>query len=397
MNIYQDALGIKETLVSHRRYLHRIPELGLHLPQTSAYVEEKLKEMGYEPERVGESGLVAVAGKKEGRCFLIRGDMDALPVEEESGVEFSSTNGRMHACGHDCHISSMLGAAQLLKMHEDEIEGQVKLVFQPGEETMEGGEMMVKAGILRDPDVDAALGIHIFTNMNYPAGTVMMMGAEGLFAAIDWFNIHISGQGSHGAQPNCGVDPINVMAHIIIALQAINARELDPTDNLVLTIGHAKSGNIANVIPGDALLSGTIRTVKNETRFEVKKRVEAIVKNTAAAFRAEASVEWGCGCPVLNNDKTTHDNIKRYLRNLEGLDVIDFSESGPAYRTMISEDYAYISSEVPSTYLLISGGKAEDGYCYPQHHPKALFNEDAIPVSAAVYAHAAIEWLKEHK
>ncbi|MBR6736497.1 MAG: amidohydrolase, partial [Oscillospiraceae bacterium] len=384
-------------LVSHRRYLHRIPELGLHLPQTSAYVEEKLKEMGYEPERVGESGLVAVAGKKEGRCFLIRGDMDALPVEEESGVEFSSTNGRMHACGHDCHISSMLGAAQLLKMHEDEIEGQVKLVFQPGEETMEGGEMMVKAGILRDPDVDAALGIHIFTNMNYPAGTVMMMGAEGLFAAIDWFNIHISGQGSHGAQPNCGVDPINVMAHIKIALQAINARELDPTDNLVLTIGHAKSGNIANVIPGDALLSGTIRTVKNETRFEVKKRVEAIVKNTAAAFRAEASVEWGCGCPVLNNDKTTHDNIKRYLRNLEGLDVIDFSESGPAYRTMISEDYAYISSEVPSTYLLISGGKAEDGYCYPQHHPKALFNEDAIPVSAAVYAHAAIEWLKEHK
>ncbi len=396
MSIYKEALNNIDTFISDRRYLHQIPELGLDLFQTSAYVEKRLREMGYSPERVGNSGIVAVAGKKAGKCFLIRGDMDALPIEEESELEYKSVNGKMHACGHDCHIASMLFAAWLLKQHEDELNGKVKLVFQPAEETMEGAKMMVESGILDNPRVDAALSMHVFANMPFPAGTVAMLGADGIFAAVDWFTVRIKGTGCHGAQPNRGVDPINVMAHILLALQTINSREIDPTDNIVLTIGQAHSGSTSNIVPTEAMMSGTLRTVSNETRAEVKARMEAIVSTIAAAFRAEAFIEWGAGCPVLTNDRKIHEEIKRYLRAADGLKVMDYSENGQAYRTMVSEDFSYISNQVPSTYLLISGGSAEEGFCYPQHHPKAVFSDKAIPVAATVYAHSAIEWLKNN-
>ncbi|MBQ6855824.1 MAG: M20/M25/M40 family metallo-hydrolase, partial [Lachnospiraceae bacterium] len=170
MGMYQEALAMKETIVENRKYLHQNPELGLDLPVTAAFVEEKLKEMGYEPKRIGACGIVAIAGKKEGKCFLIRGDMDALPVEEVADIDFKATNGKMHACGHDCHTANMLAAAKLLKDHEDELEGQVKLMFQPAEETMDGADMMIKGGVLENPKVDAALGAHVFTNMEHPVG-----------------------------------------------------------------------------------------------------------------------------------------------------------------------------------------------------------------------------------
>ena len=299
MSLYHEAEAIRETIIANRRYLHQIPELGLELPQTAAYVEEKLKEMGYEPKRIGSSGVVATIGKGNGKCFLIRADMDALPVVEDADIDFKSTNGNMHACGHDCHAAMLLGAAQLLKAHEDEIEGTVKLMFQPAEETMEGAKMMIEGGILENPHVDAAMGAHVFTSMPMPVGSVALMGAKMRMAGSDWFTIYITGKGCHGAMPNTGVDPLNVMSHIHIALQAINARELDPMDNLVLTVGQMHGGQTSNVIPNEAMMSGTIRTLKNETRATVKARMEAIVASIATAFGAEARVEWGAGCPVL--------------------------------------------------------------------------------------------------
>lgn len=261
MGMYQEALAIKNEIVENRKHFHQNPELGLELPMTAAYVEEKLKEMGYEPKRIGDCGIVAIAGKKEGKCFLIRGDMDALPVEEMADVDYKSTNGKMHACGHDCHTANMLGAAKLLKEHEDEIEGKVKLMFQPAEETMDGAKMMVEGGVLENPKVDAALGAHVFTNMDLPVGTVLMSGTDSKMAAVDWFTIKITGKGCHGAMPNDGIDPLNVMAHIHIALQAINARMMDPSDNIVLTIGQMHGGHTSNVIPSDAEMSGTIRKI----------------------------------------------------------------------------------------------------------------------------------------
>lgn len=398
MSLYHEAQQLKETIIANRHYLHQIPELGLNLPQTADFVEAKLREMGYEPQRIGDCGIVALAGKGEGKCFLIRADMDALPVAEDADIDFKSTNGNMHACGHDCHASMLLGAAQLLKNHENEIEGTIKLMFQPAEETMEGAKMMVDGGILEHPKVDAAMAAHVFTAMTLPVGTVSLIGSKSRMAAVDWFTIHITGKGCHGAMPHAGVDPLNVMSHIHIALQAINARELNPADNLVLTIGQMHGGHTSNVIPNDAFMSGTIRTLKNETRAMVKTRMEAIVSSVATAFGAEAAVEWGAGCPVLLQNETLHREADCYLRTLDGIQFLNLDEVGQsASVSMGSEDFAYVSNEVPSVFLSIPAGRPEDGYIYPQHHPKARFLDEAMISAAAAYAHVAMEWLKNHK
>ncbi len=397
MNLYQEACQMKEEIIANRKHFHKNPELGLDLPETAAYVEQKLIEMGYEPQRIGACGITATVGTPGGKCFLIRGDMDALPVAEQTDLDYASKNGRMHACGHDCHTANLLGAAKLLKAHENELNGLVKLMFQPAEETMEGSKMMIEGGILQNPKVDAAMGIHVFTNLPQPAGTVIFAGEKSKFAAVDWFTISITGKGCHGAQPNVGVDPLNVMCHIHLALQAINARELDPSDNLVLTIGQMHGGSTSNVLPGEAMMSGTIRTMKNETRAMVKARMEQIVSTVASAFQAEAHVEFGAGCPVLFQDPQVYSEAKKYVKNLDGVSISDFDELGQCMQNMGSEDFACVANEVPSVFLLVAAGQPQQGYCYPQHHPKAMFHEDALPVSAAVYAHVAMEWLKNNR
>ncbi|HHX20006.1 MAG TPA: amidohydrolase [Clostridiaceae bacterium] len=396
-NLFQDALSIKDDLVKDRRFFHQNPELGLKLYKTADYVEARLKEMGYEPQRVGEAGVTALIGKEGGKTFLLRGDMDALPVVEEADVEFKSTNGNMHGCGHDFHAANLLGAAKLLKMHEDKLEGQVKLMFQPAEETMEGAKMMIENGVLENPKVDAALGIHVFVNIDAPVGTVTFMGRKSIFAAVDWFTIEIQGKGCHGAQPHNGVDPLTVMTHIHMALKNINAREVDPSDDIVLTVGQMHGGNTSNVIPDTAMMSGTIRTVKNETRAMVKKRVEEIVDFTAKSFRAEAKVVWGAGAPVLFHDTDLYNAAKGYLLEVEGLNVIDNDDIGVDGSLMGSEDFAYIANEVPSLFLSAAAGGPNEGCTFPLHHPKALFDERALPASAAVYAQIAMRWLEDNK
>jgi len=397
MELYQEALAIKDTIIANRRYLHQIPELGLHLPETSAFVEMKLREMGYEPQRIGESGIVVTVGKKEGKCFLLRGDMDALPVEEMADVDFRSVNGRMHACGHDCHTANMLGAAQLLKAHEDELEGQVKLMFQPAEETMDGAKMMIEGGVLKAPHVDAAMGIHVFTNMPLKPGTLILIGEDSKYAAIDWFTIHITGKGCHGAQPHKGADPLNVMTHIYLALQTINAREMDPEEPLVLTIGQMHGGNTSNVIPEEAMMSGTIRTLSDKARMFVKERMNMIVSTIASAFGASASVEYGSGGPVLNQDKELYREVKDICSTLEGVTAVDADDIGINVGGMVSEDFAYIAERVPAVFLSVAAGDPAEGYCYPQHHPKAIFHDDALCVGAAAYAYVAMEWLRRNK
>lgn len=398
MSIFLEAQALKETIIAHRRHLHRIPELGLELPETAAYVEEQLRKMGYETQRIGSSNIVALAGKKEGKCFLLRADMDALPVQEQTDLEFKSGNSNMHACGHDCHTAVLLGAAQLLKDHEDEIEGTVKLMFQSAEETMEGGAEMVEGGVLENPHVDAAMAGHVLTAAPIPVGSLILMGSKTKMAAVDWFTIHITGKGCHGAMPNTGVDPLNVMSHIYLALQTINAREIDPLDNLVLTVGRMEGGIINNVIPNDAEMRGTIRTLSNETRAMVKSRMEAIVASIATAFGAEASVTWTNGCPVLIQDPTVYREAAGYLKTLDGLPVIDMDAVGTGGSGgMGSEDFAHVLNRVPGIFVGIPAGEPRNGYVHPQHHPMARFQEDGLPGAAAAFVHVAMQWLKEHK
>lgn len=404
-NILQEAAAYQEQLVQTRRYLHSHPETGFDLKNTTEYVRKELIAMGYEPVMCGKSGIIALAGKKKsGKVFLIRGDMDALPIKEESDVPFSSDNGKMHACGHDMHTTMMLGAARLLKSHEYEIEGTVKLMFQPAEEIFEGSDDMINAGVLNSPDVDAAMMIHVMAGLPIPAGTVISCDGGVSAPAADYFYIDIQGKGCHGSMPNNGVDPVTIAAHIITGLSEINSRELGLSDNAVITIGTINAGNAANVIPDTAHMSGTIRTYDEETRSYIKQRVSDIASNIASAYRGSASVTYGSGCPCLLNNPDLATCSAKYLKELLGpsrtftaAQLNAMSGGGKTSKSTGSEDFAYVSQKVPSIMFALAAGTPQDGYCYPQHHPKVKFDEAILSEGSAVYAYTAMRWLEEHK
>lgn len=404
-NILQEAAAYQEQLVQTRRYLHSHPETGFDLKNTTEYVRKELIAMGYEPVMCGKSGIIALAGKKKsGKVFLIRGDMDALPIKEESDVPFSSDNGKMHACGHDMHTTMMLGAARLLKSHEYEIEGTVKLMFQPAEEIFEGSDDMINAGVLNSPDVDAAMMIHVMAGLPIPAGTVISCDGGVSAPAADYFYIDIQGKGCHGSMPNNGVDPVTIAAHIITGLSEINSRELGLSDDAVITIGTINAGNAANVIPDTAHMSGTIRTYDEETRSYIKQRVSDIASNIASAYRGSASVTYGSGCPCLLNNPDLATCSAKYLNELLGpsrtftaAQLNAMSGGGKASKSTGSEDFAYVSQKVPSIMFALTAGTPQDGYCYPQHHPKVKFDEAILSEGSAVYAYTAMRWLEEHK
>lgn len=400
----QEAENCKEQLIENRRYLHTHAETGFDLENTVAFVRKKLIEMGYEPQDCGKAGLTVLAGgKKPGKVFLIRGDMDALPIKEEADVEFPCENGKMHACGHDMHTTMMLGAAKLLKEHEDEIHGTVKLMFQPAEEIFEGSHDMIQAGVLQNPDVDAALMIHVMAGMPFPAGTVIACDGGVSAPAADYFTIRIQGKGCHGSMPNTGVDPINVAAHIITALQELHARELPMGTEAVLTIGSMHAGNASNVVPDTAELGGTIRTFDEDIREYIKKRMTEISEGIAMTFRAKAEVTFGSGCPTLVNDFDLAACIPNYVKELLGPSKTFTAGqlaamAGPekTQKSSGSEDFAYVSQKVPSIMLALAAGQPEKGYCYPQHHPRVKFDEEVLPAGSAVYAYTAMRWLEEH-
>ena len=402
--LLREAEALGDQVLAERRALHQMPGTGFDIGDTLAYVKAELTSMGYQPEDCGRAGVVALAGgKKPGKVFLLRADMDALPIREESGVEFASQNGRMHACGHDLHTAMLLGAARLLKAHEEEIPGTVKLMFQPAEEIFEGSRDMIEAGVLEDPKVDATLMIHVMAGMPFPAGTVIV-SAPGVSApAADYFTIKVQGKGCHGSMPNTGVDPLTVAAHILIALQEIHARELAMDDRAVLTIGTMNAGTAANVIPDTVTMGGSIRTFDEETRAFIKERMTEIAQGTAKSFRAESAVDFGSGCPTLVNDRDLSQCCGRYMKELLGPgkafsveELNAMGGGGQGSKSAGSEDFAYVSQAVPSIMLALAAGQPEKGYRYPQHHPMVKFDESVLPGGSAVYAWAALRWLEEH-
>ncbi|MGN0326402.1 MAG: M20 family metallopeptidase [Lachnospiraceae bacterium] len=403
--LYEEAKKMQETIVSDRRYLHTHPGTGFDLNDTKAYVKSQLENMGYEPTECGKAGLVALAGgKKPGKVFLLRADMDALPIQEEADVTFASDNGCMHACGHDMHTSMLLGAARILKQHEDAIEGTIKLMFQPAEEIFEGSQDMINAGLLENPKVDAALMIHVMAGMPFQPGTVVV-SAPGVSApAADYFEIKVQGKGCHGSMPNTGMDPLNAAAHILIALQEIHARELAMNDQAVLTIGTMHAGTAANVIPDTVVMGGSIRTFDEETRSFIKKRMQEIAEGIAVSFRTTAKVTFGSGCPTLVNNKELSLCAENYVKELLGqgrafsvAELNAMSGDQKSNKSAGSEDFAYVSHQVPSIMLALAAGQPEKGYQYPQHHPMVKFDEEALTYGSAVYAYTALRWLEDHK
>ncbi|MGN0316004.1 MAG: M20 family metallopeptidase [Fusicatenibacter sp.] len=399
--IFEEAQALRMELTENRRWLHAHAEVGFALNETKEYVRKQLTNMGYTPRECGKAGLtVTVGGKKPGKTFLLRADMDALPIAEESGEAFSCTNGSMHACGHDMHTAMLLGAARLLKNHEDEICGTVKLMFQPAEEIFEGSHDMIENGVLEDPRPDAAMMIHVTAATPMPSGTIVICAPGVSAPAADYFTIKVQGKGCHGSAPQNGVDALTAASHILIALQEIQARELSASEEAVLTIGTFNGGNASNAIADSAVMGGTIRTYDEQTRAALKKRMEEISVAIAGAFRASATVEFGSGCPTLVNDRDLAESMERYLTDLLGpgkaFSAAAFQTGGKPSRGGGSEDFAYISQEVPSLMLALAAGEPSKGYSFPQHHPKVRFDEEVLTTGTAVFVCAAMRWLSEH-
>lgn len=395
--LLEEAKALEPQLQTWRRTLHKHPEVGFDLPQTKALVREALTEMGYAPQDCGKAGIIALAGgKKPGKTILLRGDMDALPIQEESGEDFASEiPGKMHGCGHDMHTAMMLGAAKLLKAHEDEIEGTVKLEFQPAEEIFQGSPDMIRNGLLEDPHVDAAVMFHVLAGMPLPAGTVLVPGGGITMASCEQYHITVHGKGGHGSTPNACVDPITAAAHIHIALQEINSRELDPNSFGVLTTGCFKAGAASNVIPDTAEMFGTIRTTDpdNKTGELIRKRMTEIAQGVATAFRCTAEVTFSDYCPCMVVDKALAADALTYMTELLGQGAMDMTPITGGKAGGGSEDFAFVSHEVPTVSMFLSAGSSKDGYLYGQHHPKVRFDDSILFEGSAAYSYFALRWL----
>lgn len=397
--ILAQAQTLQPELVGHRRWLHQHPGVGFDTGETVEYVRRELTAMGYAPVDCGQGGLAAtLTGSKPGKTILLRADMDGLPMVEEADVEFASRNGNMHACGHDLHTAMLLGAARLLMDNRDALHGTVKLMFQSAEEIFRGSQAMIDAGVLNDPPVDAAVMIHVVAGMPIPAGTVIV-SAPGVSApAADYFTVNVHGKGCHGSAPQNGVDALTAAAHLLIALQEIPARELSPDTGAVLTVGSFQGGTAGNVIADSARLCGTLRSYDSETRGFVKDRLLSVSQSIAGAFRAQAEVEFGSGCPPLKNDRQLCQSFHKILVSLLGEDHALSGAAlsgGTPVRGGGSEDFAYISQQVPSVMLALAAGEPARGYPYGQHHPRVKFDEDVLSTGAAVFTQIAISYLSE--
>lgn len=391
--IMNQAKLIKDDLISYRRTIHSNPEVGPKLPETKAYVIDKLKEFGYDPKEICESGIVAtIEGSKPGKTFLLRADMDALPVAEATKCDFKSTNGCMHACGHDMHTAMLLGAAKLLKENQDEIEGTVKLVFQPDEEGFTGAKKMLAAGVLENPKVDAAMAMHVHSGT---PSNVVLCGLGTSIAGCNKFRIVVKGTGCHGAMPELGVDPINIASHIYISLQEIITREISATKSAVVTIGKFTGGDAPNVIPNEVIMEGTIRSLDKEVGEFIFNRMNDIVVSTAKMFRGEAELIELSSVPPLANDTDLAKEVTSYVKDLIGEKAVNLFEGGG----MGSEDFASYSYEVPSVYLMLGAGTKQEDPLYgePMHNEKVVFNEDILVTGAAMHTYCAMMWLKNHK
>ena len=390
------AEALQPEVVAIRRRIHRRPEIGLDLPATQAVVLEELAKIGLEGRRgTALSSVVAViSGGRPGPTILLRADMDALPVHEDTGLDFGSEiDGAMHACGHDTHVAMLLGAARLLQERRAELPGTIILMFQPGEEGFAGARTMIEEGLL---DAAAgggvrptgALAIHIGTR--YPTGEIHLRPGPQM-AATDVIRITVRGRGGHASAPHDAVDPIVIAAEIVLALQAMVTRRIDVFDPAVVTIAQITAGTTNNIIPETAFLFGTIRSVSEETRENVRAGVRRVAEGIAAAHGATAEVDLEAGYPVTINDPPFTAFVMDTARSLIGDDRV---AEMPA-PTMGAEDFSYVLQDVPGAMAFLGARPAgQDPATAPQNHSNVVvFEESAMPVGVALYAAVAIRHL----
>ncbi len=372
-----------------RRDFHRHPELGFEEVRTAGIVARELTNLGLEVSTgIGKTGVVAtLEGAQPGPVLLVRFDMDALPIQEETDAEYASqTPGVMHACGHDGHTAIGLTVAKMLEEHKSELRGTVKFVFQPAEEGLGGALAMVADGVLENPRPERSLSLHLWNEK--PLGWIGVTPGPAM-SASDRFTVNIFGKGGHGAAPHISSDPIAAGAQVISALQTIVSRNVDPLESAVVTTTSMIGGEAFNVIPDTVELRGTIRTFKPEVRKIVMERFESITRGIAEAMGCRADVELRSITPAVSNDSEMAERILRVARSEYPQGDISTEE-----RTMGSEDMAYMMDDIPGCYFFIGSADHERGLDAGHHHPKFDFNEHALTTGAALMASAVADYLK---
>ena len=347
------AQELEASMKSDRRYLHQNAEVGFDLPITTKYVMDRLQEIGLEPKEICKSGVTAlIEGKKPGKTYLLRADMDALSMNEEN---------------------------------VDELEGNVRLMFQPNEEAFLGSKAMIEAGVLED--VDVASCMHMM--LDYDASNYAC--APGFFSSsCDGFKITVNGKGCHGAMPHLGIDPINVGMSICTAFQQLVSRETPPKETASLTFGQFSGGNTPNIVPDKVVIQGTLRTYNAELRAKLVNRMQTIVKSAGEMYGTTVEYEVLSDVPSIYVNPEMLEEVKTYLSEIEGLTLANDN-----FRITPSDDMAFISEKVPTVYLLLQARVKDNPY--PHHNPKVLFDESAMTWGAAMHAQCAFEWLRNHK
>ncbi|MCC7118269.1 MAG: amidohydrolase [Anaerolineales bacterium] len=378
-----------------RRDFHIHPELGFQEIRTSGIVAKELEELGLEVTKgVGKTGVVGyLDGAKPGPTLLLRFDMDALPIHEETGAEYSSTNpGVMHACGHDGHTAIGLTVAKILTKHKDQLSGNVKFCFQPSEEGTNGEEvggnlMMIRDGVLENPKVEKTLSLHLWNSQ--PLGWIHAGGGP-MMAGAEAFTLKLTGKGGHGAAPDSTIDPIVCAAQIVTALQTVVARNVNPLKPAVISVTSIQSGKAFNVIPQTAELLGTIRTFDEETRALVLKRFEEIVRGISASMNCEVEIALQqVTAPVINNPEVATSVAKSAKQVFPQTEI-----ASQTYLTMGAEDMGWMQEKVDGCYFYIGSANAEKNLTYGHHHPKFDFDEQALINGVALMSAAAADLLK---
>ena len=384
-----EMASMKDWLVEIRRTIHMHPELMFEEVETSKLVSTWLEKFGLEVKaglaKTGVSGLLR--GGKEGKTVAIRADMDALPLEEATQLPYASQiKGKMHACGHDAHVTILLGVAKFFSSIREQVKGNIKWIFQPAEEGGGGGRVMVEEGVLENPKVDAIFGAHVFPDL--PMGKVGIHEREGL-AATDRFRIKILGKGGHGAYPHLSKDPILAAGHLITQIHSIVSRNINPLDRAVISIGRVNGGTAFNIIPDEVELWGTVRSLSPQVRERLKNRLEQTTQGVARSFDLDYQYEFEDGYPALVNDPQMSHLVASACARGIGKENVEFINP-----SMGGEDFAYYLQKIPGSFFRLGCRNEQKGIVHPFHSSRFNIDEDVLPFGVEMFVRIIDQYLE---
>ncbi len=382
------ANALRDELVARRRDLHKHPELAFEEVRTAGIVAEELTRLGLEVQTgVGKTGVVGLLeGDQDGPTVLVRADMDALPIQELNEVEYASeVPGKMHACGHDAHTTIGLGVAKLLAGQRDKLVGRVKFAFQPAEETVGGAMAMVKDGVLENPRPDVTLGLHVWNSE--PLGRIGVDNGP-IMAGSSTFQIKITGKGGHAALPNNTLDPVVCASQLVLALQTIVSRNVNPLEQAVVSVTYVRAGDAYNIIPQESELHGTIRTFTDEVRSLVEKRMTEITQSLCEAMGCAVEINIRHHTRPVVNSPEVAERVRKVFSELVGAESL-----GMPQRTMGGEDVCFLMDDIPGTFFFLGSSNSERGLDYGHHHPRFDIDEDVLPLGVALLTAAVADYV----